>query len=331
MIFSGVGIIINIMTIFALTSKSIKKEMKKQYLYFVLHSYSNIFNMIIIAMSLINECKLENIFCSSLYGSDVAQYFEMIFNILIRNILKTFSNLAFLAFVIARYTKISSTKNFVLKKFDTLSLKMFSFLALILSIFVNSYIYFEIQVKQKFKYLDTINQDSSQDQFRTDFTDTETTVFTSLQYLKLILTDLLIFALTIAIDCYLICFIKKSMINSGHNREVKKKAKQRTIIMLILNGINFLLLRLPSTLIGFYGLFFNYKTKSRTETQYYPNVISYLVCRVFKFCDSLEQAFYFLYLLSFLVQFFIFYKLDSNFKAGCQSLKFCKKKETRVA
>jgi hypothetical protein len=328
MIFSVVCVIVNVIIIFALTGKSIKKEVKKQYLYYVMNSYSNIFYMIITAVSVINNCKIENIFCSSLYGSESAQYFQIIFNVLIKNILITFSNLAYLGFILARYIKISSTKNIILKKFDSVSLTMFALTSLILSIFSNSHIYFEIETKQKFKFYDSIYQDSSQDQFRNDFTSIESTVFSALQYLKFILIDLLFFVLTIVIDCTLIRFIKKSMLDSNHNREVKKIAKQRTITMLVLNGINFLVLRSPSLIIDFYVFFFNHKTKG-TKIQYFPSIVDYLVCRVFNFCESIKQVFYFLYMLSYLVQLFIFYKLDSNFKAGFKALKFCRNQKNQ--
>ena len=57
------------------------------------------------------------------------------------------------------------------------------------------------------------------------------------------------------------------------------------------------------------------------EKVHKPDLIMYLICRYFKFCRSLNGFFYFIYLNSFIIQFFIFYKLDKNFKKGLKSFK----------
>ena len=194
-------------------------------------------------MRLMNNCKNEYFFCSSLYGYVWSPYFSIVFTILLPNILETFSNLAYLMFVFTRYIKISNTKNMILKKLDNTSIKIYFLIALLLSFLSNAYIYFEIKTKIYSKYFYSSLEDTTSDIFKTNFSDFEFKLFISLQYLKLFLVDLLFYILTIVIDISLIFCIKKSMANSEHNLELKKTCKQRIILMLVLNGINFLLLR----------------------------------------------------------------------------------------
>jgi len=171
------------------------------------------------------------------------------------------------------------------------------------------------------KYFSNKFQDPSSDIFGSDFTDLEYNIFTSLQYLKLFLVDLLFFILSIVIDSVLVLFIKQSITRTSHNNELKKKCKQRIVLMIVLNGVNFLLLRLPSFLLDFYVLIFNYNYNTRNGiAQYKPDMASYLVCRFIGFCESLDQIYDFLVLFSFLNQFFIFYKLDSYFREAFKSV-----------
>ncbi len=108
-IFSATVIIINVISIIALAGKSIKKELEKQYSYLIIYTISTLLYIITIPMSLINS--------SSTTGSIWSRYFALFFTVLIPNILKTFSSLTYLMFILERYIKISSTKNNILKLF----------------------------------------------------------------------------------------------------------------------------------------------------------------------------------------------------------------------
>jgi len=121
----------------------------------------------------------------------------------------------------------------------------------------------------------------------------------------------------------LISFIKKSISvaqaivsNPATNQNIlmKKGAKSKIRSLIILNGINFLIFRFPSILIDVYGLFYSFNKEDNLSITYTPDLNSYIICRVFGFCQSLKTVFYFFYLISFLIQFFLFFNLDSNFK-----------------
>lgn len=99
-----------------------------------------------------------------------------------------------------------------------------------------------------------------------------------------------------------------------NNNDTKKrinKLKNRITTMIILNGLNFLVLRFPLALLSFYGFIFRFDNQ---EYQHKPNTYLYIICRYYKFCTSLEEIFYFIYLNSYIIQFFIFLKLDKNIK-----------------
>jgi hypothetical protein len=103
------------------------------------------------------------------------------------------------------------------------------------------------------------------------------------------------------------------MQNNGISEKQKKKdsLKNRITLMIVLNGFNFILLRLPLAISSFYGFISRYDNQ---EKVYKPNLFTYLICRYFRFCLSLNGFFYFMYLNSFINQFFIILKLDKNFK-----------------
>jgi len=102
--------------------------------------------------------------------------------------------------------------------------------------------------------------------------------------------------------------------------EVKKNSKSRLISMVILNGINFLLLRFPLAIIDFYSLIFRLDKNATGYMKFKPDLFSFTVCRVMLICEDLKNIFITLYLISFFVQFFIFYKLDKNFQTGLTAL-----------
>jgi len=153
-------------------------------------------------------------------------------------------------------------------------------------------------------------------------------IFTICQYFKIIISDLFFFILSIIFDVVLIFFIQKSInklktnstLRNTKNIELKKNSKSRLMSMVILNGINFLLLRFPLAIIDFYSLIFRLDKNANGYMKFKPDLFSFTVCRVFLICEDLKNIFITLNLISFFVQFFIFYKLDKNFQTGLTAL-----------
>ena len=64
-------------------------------------------------------------------------------------------------------------------------------------------------------------------------------------------------------------------------------------------------------------LIFSYNKNNDSHlVQFKPDIFSFVICRIFLFCQDLQKIFTTLYFISFFVQFFIFFKLDKNFKQG---------------
>jgi hypothetical protein len=326
------SILINILNIIILKSKSLKKDIQNNYNYFNLHSLSNLLFIILIPFELITNCVFSEYFCSALYDKLLTQYFDKIFLKLFKNSLKTFSNISYLAFILIRYINVTGTKNNHLKRFQKFKYKYYILLTALFSLILNSYIYFEYVFKKreilisKEKDLELIN---SFDNLKIYLTKSEYIFLTVSQYLKIIVSDLLFFILSIIFDIVLIIFIQKSINNIKHktlslvnsnNLEMKKKSESRLKAMVILNGINFLLLRFPLAIIDLHSLIFRLDENSKEDLKFKPDLISFIVCRALLFCEDLKNFFISLYLISITVQFFIFYKLDKNFQIGFAAL-----------
>ena len=127
----------------------------------------------------------------------------------------------------------------------------------------------------------------------------------------------------IVLDVALIIFIRKKTnkriktinVENINNTNNKISSKGRLKAMIILNSVNFIILRMPLVISDFYGLFISTSVES-VSFQFLPNLNIFYVCKLFRFCDSLQKAFYSFYVLSFFFQFLIFMKLDNNFSTS---------------
>ena len=147
------------------------------------------------------------------------------------------------------------------------------------------------------------------------------------QFIKIIFSDLLFFVLNIICDVTLVVFLHKKANRSAIIKKISKKytkmsSKKRLKIMIILNSINFIVLRVPFAITDLYGLFVSTNMQlKKSRLNYEPNLICFYVCRLFRLCDGLQKFSYSLYFLSFFVQFLIFFKFDINFSNSVQKLK----------
>ena len=328
-LFAFFCILINLTSVAVLKSKYLKKEIQNNYNYFNLHSISNAIFILLIPFELITNCVFSEFFCSEFFDSFIVHYLDKIILKLLNNSFKTFSNVSYLAFILIRYINVTNTKNKHLKRFKNIKFRNFIVITFILSLIVNSYIFFEYEFVSRDKLYSKLNDlDSIKpfDNFKTDIAHKEFIILNFFQYLKLIVSDLLFFLLSIMIDITLVIFIQKNInkmrvaslgiTTRAISLELKKKSKSRLTAMVILNGINFLLLRFPLAIIDFYGLIFSYNENDSNVIQFKPDIFSFVICRIFLFCQDLQKIFTTLYFISFFVQFFIFFKLDKNFKQG---------------
>ena len=173
-IFSLIGIFINILIIIILSSKIIENKI---YIHLKIYSFANLIYIIVLAFGLLTSCAIENIFCSGFYDSIYAQYFDTIFVKMIKNSLKTFSDISYMSFILTRYIKITASTNSYLKRFEKLSLKNFLISTIFFSILINFYIYFEYKVDfRQLKMNTSIETQDPFDRFRTSLSHLENSI-----------------------------------------------------------------------------------------------------------------------------------------------------------
>jgi len=284
------------------------------------------------------------------------RYFKLIAIKLLGNILKTASNITFISFSLSRYLAMTNNNNNlkIFKIIDKNSFKIFVFVTFLVSILLNIHFYFissndinqldqspgiEFETKSNLYTLEVYEE------YKLNFDELNQKILNSMQIIHIIFSDIFYIILVVIIDLCLLSFVikkmksKKLLINQQQQQSsssssllsnfVSKKrilnlkrqiknSENRLSNLVILNGINFLLFKLPTALITFYSLIYYF---DQTNKQFKPNLIGYIICRYYRFCNSLAELAYLFYLLSILIQFFIIYKLDKNFNANCASLK----------
>lgn len=346
LVFAVVGILINIIFIFILSNRNIVKD--KMYTYLLINSYFNLFystsTLIKSVISYFSQISVDFVILDSFIYT---QYTQLILVKFISNVFKTSSNISYFAFVLSRYFCIKNN-NSNADHFKWLTIKKFLLMSLTVSFLINANIIFQFKIKYytedsgQMKPIDSqFILDSRQDpvdDYKENFsTNSEYIMLNVAQYIRLIFSDLAHIILSTMVDCLLLTFIKNKLkqkqnllssraiisVNLNSIRQVKlnkkkNQPKDRITQMIILNGVNFLILRLPIAILSFYGFVFRY-TQDKTKAE--PNIFSYIICKEKKLCTSLHEVFLCFYLISFIFQFFIFYKLDTNFKLSFKNRK----------
>jgi len=336
LILSVVLFFINMAFIFILSSKIIKEKM---YVYLKLNATLNaLFTLISISYFILNRFSDEH----EIFLSSYVQLFNIVVVRLTGNAIKTFSNITYLSFCLARFITISNNKHSLLNKLNSLSIKIYILICFMVSFLVNVYIFFEYSIRtsrtNQFNIFagvkhSTVNerQDPIND-FKENFSQSEYLAVNICQYIKIIFSDFVLIIITILVDSTLFLFVKKQIkkretlttprvdtittiaiapIRTHQSNNLKESPKKRILWIIILTLFNYILMRLPQAILSFYGFIFRYDKKTSV---FEPNTAAFILCKHFKLCEAFENMLYSLFLLSFLVQFIIFYKLDKNFK-----------------
>ena len=361
LIFSLIAIFLCLLILITLSNKrKITKEFEKTYSFIKIYTCLNILFISVRLIRLIANCSFQDIICLTIYQkSESYQYVKIIFIRLIGNLFQTAANLTQIIYTLSRYIIITNSKSIVLTTIHKVSFKKFILIILILALAMNLHIFFEFSIQKEtfseyqLKLFSANNfskyKQEPFDDYKENFRNSEYLILDIFQYIKLIFSDLFYIISSFLIDFVLLIFVRKKMqkkvelttmstfvaslnlvvlatVRIKNNNDTKKrinKLKNRITTMIILNGLNFLVLRFPLALLSFYGFIFRFDNQ---EHQHKPNTYLYIICRYYKFCTSLEEIFYFIYLNSYIIQFFIFLKLDKNFKESFRDLVICGKK-----
>jgi len=357
-VFSIISMIFNIFVIIIISDGKISKDSNKMYLFLKINSYLNIFYVLIRLLKLVDTCSnvaiSEDIFCDTIYSkSKTIQYIKIIFIQIIGNSFQSAANITHITYTLSRYLTVSNNKSPLLTIIHRISLKKYLVFIILFSLSINLYVFWEFSIYnftlstfQMKNLIDTDihevienRQDSIHDYKENYKTKTEYLILNILQYLKIIFSDLFYIVISFTIDFVLLTFVKNKISKNKEltkelriptdqeNSKVKRlnSLKNRLTMIIIFSGINFILCRLPLGILSFYGFYFRNENNA-----YKPNLNMYLICRYYGFCISLGDFFYFFYLNSFIIQFFIFYKLDNNFKKSVYNIKESLKSKIRI-
>jgi hypothetical protein len=348
-IFSLIVIIINILTLLIIKSKTIIKEKNAMYNFLFINTNLTLIYILIYALRLIGICIENDYYCSPLNETKFNIYYKTIIILFCGETLKTASNFSYLSFSLSRYIKVTSTTKLgFLLKFDKLKKRYYFLISLIIAVFINLYHLFEYNfnlsklpdyfqdglkdVELFYKY------SNPNDEFIEHFTSFQYYLLNTFFYIKLIFSDLSYIVLNLIIDLKLLSFIKYQnskkikiisqvvISNNNNNNSSNKTNKKssansntnRLTSMVIFNGLNCFILRFPIALTNMYGFIFRF---DKSDKLFKPNVYGYIVCRGFKICSHLQDIFYFLYILSLLIQFLIFFHFDILFRKGYNEIK----------
>jgi len=344
-----VGIAVNSILIAVFSNRKIMPE--KMYAYLLINSYFNFFySLILLSKYTVVWLKDDfSLFYYNFYHTIYSQFLSLILSKFLLNVIRTASNISYFLFSLSRYLTITNKKGKYTDKFNRLSMKAFLFVMLTISVLINIQVFdqfkirysqTDIQQMHEFdsrKYSDYYKVEPIGDYKENFSSKSEFIILNVAQYVRMIFSDLAHMIVSSLIDVFLFFFVKRrmqmkknlmqtatilSLVSSQMKRKkmlkTTRKSKDRISQMIILNGINFLVLKLPLAIWSFYGFVFRYNKESRTHE---PSLVSYILCKNKKLCANLQEIFLCFYFVSFLFQFFIFYRLDNNFRLSFYSLK----------
>lgn len=353
-IFCLISFLFSILFLYILSNKKVFKNLNnysylKSHNYFIsIYFFVSFFKLfyVCINISLFDDIRLNVEFClnSDFFQSNgiIFFYLNIILIKLIGNSFKTCSTIFYLLFSLNRYILITDKKT---KYFKEKSAKFYLLLTLILSLLINLHIFFQFnnsfdlsKSRYSFHFLSYLNFDLND--YTEDLNEIALNLLKYLNIFKIIFSDFILIFMGIYIDFKLYLFIKNKPKISNNLRQnnnkrqiIKKQRKEkesqnRISSMIILNGLNSFLFRIPSSIFSLYGFIFRFDVNTGN---YLPNYYAYSVCRTEKLCYTLENITFFFYLLSFIFQFFIFFKLDKNFRESFKEFyeKFKKKNQKK--
>jgi len=335
-IFTLIAIILSILTLLIIKSNAVIKEKNAMYNFLFINTILTMIHITMYAFRLIGICVENDFYCSPLNETKFNIYYKTIIILFIGETLKSSSNFSYLSFSLSRYIKVTSTKLSFLLKFDKLKKRYYFLISLIIAIFINLYHLFEYNfnltkisgfLNSKDSFGSFFKYSNTNSEYIDHFTTIQYYLLNIFFYLKLIFSDLSYIVLNVIVDLKLLSFVKiqnakkatiTSKILDNNNRNKGDSTTNKITSMIILNGLNCFILRFPSALANMYGFIFRF---DKSNKSFEPTISGYIVCRRHKICDNLQEILYFFYLISLLLQFFIFFKFDKIFHKGYNEIK----------
>ena len=158
LIFSTLGICVNLLFIIILSSKN-EMLKNKMYQHLLINAYFNLAFSIVLTLNFALKRLEENSIQFSLFYLTIySQYIHLVLAKVFVNVFRTASNLSYMAFTLSRFISTTNAKNRYLIKFQELNAKKCIFLILTISLLVNVHVYFQFKIKFAEENKEQVNQ-----------------------------------------------------------------------------------------------------------------------------------------------------------------------------
>jgi hypothetical protein len=274
-------------------------------------------------LKLINECLYitSDVYCSKIALFPSSQWFKIIVQEFLGNLIKMCCNISYLGIAFSRYILILGKSNGFYRFFNKAS--FYIYINLLIAISAITSLFKLFQYKINYGYLSFGTFDFPEEiRSRLDYCfdkNFECQIFEIIKLINNLLNDVFLLIFTVIIDILLfknygkILIKKKKLGNSKKNKA--NDAKHRISKMIIINGIIYFLAHLPefSSII----LLFVFRLKMRE------------LCSLEMTCDKINEIAQFFIFISMISQFFIYYSFNNFFKESFSSYftKLSKKNE----
>ena len=322
------GLITNILVLLVLRNSQVNKGTQKlldnvMYRHIFYNSMFNFIFCLINCFSLLNICIFpRSSFCSSVYKTEWAQYFKIIFSQFLGNSIRLCSNFSFILFSISRfYISTSTTKSKTFLRFEKLNLKHFY-----LSMFVSCSLWsmfklFEFRPNEIYSSFDKNfpynRYDSRYCQYNEEeykFLSSGCKIFPILNVINNVLNNILFLFISVVIDICLIRFANQSFEHKTelfHDKKHLEEAlnhKKKIKKLIITNGFLFFISHILEFVVTLLLIIFKEKLKR--------------FCFTYFSCTDIIEIFETFSLIGICLQFFVYKHFDHNFTRSFKDLKW---------
>ncbi len=160
-IFSLFILILNILTIKILRSKSVINEKNPMYNFLYINTIMCMIYVLTCVFKTIAICVDNDFYCSPLNETKFNIFYNTIFVLFIGETFKTVSNFSFISFSISRYVLVTSSKSNFLLKLNKLKNRNYCLISILIAVIMNLYHLFEynFSISKPTYFLDSLNKE----------------------------------------------------------------------------------------------------------------------------------------------------------------------------